>query len=67
RCLVPNVRRRPVRAARRAIGRAGCAVGRIRAVRSRTVPRGRVVAQSVRAGRRVARGTRIALVVSHGR
>jgi PASTA domain/F5/8 type C domain len=65
-CVVPNVRRRTLVAARRAITRAGCSVGRVRRVRS-TRARGRVVSQSPRPGARRPRGTRVNLVVSRGR
>ena len=66
RCLVPNVVRRSVTAARTAIARAGCRVGPVRTARSVSVARGRIVSQSPKAGRRVARGTRVSLVVSRG-
>jgi PASTA domain len=65
-CVVPSVKGRTVLAARRAIVRAGCAVGTVRAARSSRVRKGRVMAQSVRPGKRVRRGTRVGLVVSRG-
>jgi PASTA domain-containing protein len=66
RCLVPNVVRRTLAAARTALVRAGCRVGSVRNAPSATVARGRIVSQSPKAGRRVARGTRVSLVVSRG-
>ncbi len=66
RCLVPNVVRRTLAAARSALVRAGCRVGPVRNARSTTVARGRVVGQAPKAGLRVARGTRVSLVVSRG-
>lgn len=66
RCIVPNVRRKRLAAARAAIRRAGCTVGRVRRVRSNRL-RGRVVSQRPRAGARRPRGTRVNLVVSRGR
>lgn len=66
RCLVPNVVRRTLAAARAALVRAGCRAGAVRNVRSTTVARGRVVGQSPKAGRRVARGTPVSLSVSRG-
>ena len=51
--------------ARREIRRAHCSVGRISRARS-VRPRGRIVRQSPRAGRRLVRGSRINLVVSLG-
>ena len=65
-CAVPNVRGKPVAAATRAITRAGCRAGAVRTVRSATVPKGLVVRQTPAAGARVARGTRVTLVVSRG-
>jgi len=66
RCRVPNVVRRTLAAARTALVRAGCRAGSVRNARSATVARGRVVSQSPKAGLRVARGTRVSLVVSRG-
>lgn len=65
-CTVPNVKGRAQAAARRAILAAGCRPGAIRTATSTTVPRGRVVRQAPVAGRRVARGTAVMLVVSRG-
>jgi hypothetical protein len=65
-CTVPNVRGRTQAAARRAILAAGCRPGPIRTSTSTTVPKGRVVRQTPAAGRRVARGTAVTLVVSRG-
>jgi Zn-dependent metalloprotease len=66
RCVVPNVRRKALAAARAAIRRAGCKPGRVRRVRAAKVKRGRVVRQSPAPGRRVPRGTPVSLVVSRG-
>jgi beta-lactam-binding protein with PASTA domain len=66
RCKVPKVVGKRLTAARRAITRARCRVGRIRRARSRKA-RGRVVKQTPRAGVRRPRGTRVHLVVSRGR
>ena len=65
-CLVPRVIGRPLASASRLIRRAGCSVGRVRRVRSKR-RRGRVVAQSPRAGRTVQRRTPVTLRVSRGR
>jgi hypothetical protein len=67
RCVVPNVRRRPIALARRAIRRAGCATGRIRRSFSTSVRRGRVVSQSPRPGARRGAGARVNLVLSKGK
>lgn len=65
-CVVPNVRRKTLAAARAAIRRGRCAVGRIQRIRSRRA-RGRVVSQTPRPGTRRPPGTRVHLVVSRGR
>jgi hypothetical protein len=64
-CVVPRVQGKKVAAARRAIRRANCRVGRVRKARSRR-PRGRVIAQTPRAGKRLPLGTKVKLVVSRG-
>jgi len=65
-CRVPRVIGRQLRAARTAIRKANCRIGRVRHARSRA-RRGRVIAQRPRAGRRLPRGTRINVTVSRGR
>jgi PASTA domain len=67
RCVVPNVRGRTLRAARTAIARRGCRVGRIRRAFSTRARAGRVLAQTPRAGVRRAFRARVHLVVSRGR
>ena len=62
RCRVPRVVHKRLATARQRIRRANCSVGRIRRVRARRF-RGRVVAQSPRAGRVLRRGARVNLVV----
>jgi hypothetical protein len=66
RCKVPKVVGKKLPAAKRAITRARCRVGRVRKARSRRA-RGRVVSQSPRAGVSRPRGTRVNLIVSRGR
>jgi hypothetical protein len=61
RCAVPRVIGFTLRKARTRIRARHCSVGRIRRARSRRV--GRVIAQSPRPGRRLARGSRVNLVV----
>lgn len=65
-CVVPRVNGKLLKAAKRAIQRAHCAVGRVRLARS-TRARGRVLSQSPRPGARRPGGTRVNLVVSRGR
>ena len=66
RCIVPRVVGKTLRRARARIRARGCAVGRIRRVRSRR-PRGRVIGQKPRPGSHRPRGTRVQLVLSRGR
>jgi len=67
RCVVPNVHGKTLRAARTAIRRNQCRVGRIQRRFSNRAKTGRVIAQTPRAGRRLAVGTRVHIVVSKGK
>jgi hypothetical protein len=67
RCLVPNVKRKKLAAARSALTRARCRLGTVRRAYSNRVKRGRVVAQSRRPGARLPRGAKVNVVVSRGR
>jgi PASTA domain len=67
RCVVPKLRRKTLAAARTALRRSGCSSGRIRRVYSRSIRRGRVVAQTPRAGARRAHGFKVRLDLSKGR
>jgi PASTA domain len=60
-CVVPRLVGKSLRAARRALARRHCRMGRVRSVRSRRV--GVVLAQKPRAGMRLPRGSRVNLVV----
>jgi len=66
-CIVPNVRGRTLASARSALGRANCTVGRIARRASTTVPKGRLISTTPRAGARLANRGRVNLVVSSGR
>ena len=61
RCVVPRVIGMTIRKARTRIRAKHCTVGRIRRARSKRA--GRVIAQSPRPGRRLARGSRVSLVL----
>jgi beta-lactam-binding protein with PASTA domain len=63
--VVPNVKRKTLLAARKAIVKRRCRVGKVKRAYSR-VKKGRVIAQTPRAGRLLARGARVNLVVSRG-
>jgi parallel beta-helix repeat protein len=64
-CRVPNVKGRMLRGARGAIARAGCKLGTVRSRYSKA-RKGRVISQSPRAGRRVAAGTKVSVLLSKG-
>jgi uncharacterized delta-60 repeat protein len=65
-CKVPNVRRKTLGAARAAIVRQHCRVGKVRRTASTTVKRGRIIAQRPGPGRSLPNGSRVDLVVSRG-
>jgi hypothetical protein len=65
-CSVPPVRGKKLSAARSAITRAACRVGKVRRVRSRKVKRGRVISQSPKAGKSLPNLDKVNLVVSRG-
>jgi hypothetical protein len=66
RCIVPRLTGKTLAAARTALARSRCALGRVTKRRSR-VRKGRVVAQSLRPGTRRPRGSRVGLTLSRGR
>jgi Tol biopolymer transport system component len=63
RCIVPKVIGMRLAVARSRIGRANCRVGSVRRVRTKAKKRGKVVAQSPRAGSVKDRGSKVNLVV----
>jgi hypothetical protein len=67
RCVVPNVRGKQLAAARKAITKARCRVGRIQRKFSSRVRAGRVISQTPRPRARLASRSRVHLVVSKGR
>ncbi len=66
-CAVPNVKGRTLPAAKRAIVRAGCRVGKIGRAYSKIVEVGRVISERPRSGTLLRRGGKVNLVVSRGR
>ena len=66
RCVVPNVRGKPLRTARRRIASASCRVGRVRLAWA-AKRRGTVLAESPRPGTHALVGARVNVVVSRGR
>ena len=66
-CVVPKVKGKSLRAAKRAIAAGHCGVGKIRYAFSRTVKKGRVVATKPGAGKRLPARTKVALTLSKGK
>jgi hypothetical protein len=66
-CVVPKVKGKTLRAAKRAIKSHHCAVGKVRRAASRKVKKGHVISQKPRAGRHLRHGAKVNLVVSTGR
>ena len=67
RCVVPNIRGKQLAAARKAITKAHCRVGRVQRKFSNRVRAGRVISQTPRPRARLASRGRVHLVVSKGR
>lgn len=65
-CVVPNVRGRALATARLRLARAHCAVGKVTRKYSAQVSKGRVIAQSPRAGATLPAAGKVRLVVSRG-
>lgn len=66
RCVVPRLRGKKLGAAKRALRKAHCRVGKVRKVKSEQGNRGRVIAQNPKPGKRLRRGSKVALTVGTG-
>jgi len=66
-CRVPNVKGKSLRAARAALARGGCRLGKISRAYSAKVNKGRVISQKPRPGARLPKRGKVNLVVSRGR
>ena len=66
-CVVPNVKGKSLATAKRKIGAAHCATGRITQAKSKTVKKGNVMSQTPKPGEKLARGAKVNLVVSRGK
>ncbi len=66
-CTVPNLTRKFLAAAKKKIAAAHCRTGTVTRAKSRTVQKGRVISQRPKAGRKLARGSKVNLVVSRGK
>lgn len=65
-CKVPRLKGMTLSAARRALTKHGCGVGRIKRQRSHSVRKGRVISSNPGAGKTRKHGTKVALVLSSG-
>ena len=65
-CVVPNVVGKTLKAAKRALTRAYCSLGKVTTVASSTVKKGHVVSQKPGQGKRLKQHTKITLVLSKG-
>jgi len=66
-CIVPNVKRKPLAKAKRRIAAAHCRTGKVTKAKSKTVPKGTVISQKPSAGKKLAAGSKVKLVVSRGK
>ena len=66
-CVVPNVKRQPLATAKRRITAAHCKTGKVTKATSAIVPKGRVISQKQKAGKKLPAGSKISLVVSRGK
>lgn len=67
RCKVPKLKGKKLKAAKKAIRRSGCKLGKVKRRASRKVPKGKVTGQRPKANKQVAAGTKVNVVVSSGR
>jgi len=65
-CVVPNVKGKTFKAAKRAIRKAFCSVGKVRTVASTKAKKGRVISEKPKPRKRLKHGARVNLVVSKG-
>jgi hypothetical protein len=66
-CIVPQLRGKTLAAAKQAIAKSRCRLGAVRRVYSSAVKKGLVISQKPPAGRRVAAGSAVSIVVSRGK
>lgn len=65
-CVVPNVKGKPLATAKRKIAAAHCRTGKITQAKSKAVKKGSVISQKPTPGKRLAAGSKVNLVVSRG-
>ena len=65
-CVVPNLEGKTLKAAKRALRRAYCSVGKVTTIASSKVRKGRVVSQRSKRGKRLKPHAKVGLVLSKG-
>ncbi len=65
-CKVPNLNRRKAKAAKKAVRRTECRIGKVKRRHSKKVPKGKVISQMPKAGKQIAAGAKVTIVVSSG-
>lgn len=65
-CKVPKLVRKKLKAAKKALKGSACKAGKVKRRHSRKVPKGKVISQTPKAGKSVAAGTKVKVVVSSG-
>ena len=66
RCKVPGLKRKKAKAAKKVIRRSPCRLGKVKRRPSKKVPKGKVLSQTPKAGKQVAAGAKVTIVVSSG-
>lgn len=66
RCKVPRLKRKKAKAAKKAVRRSECRLGKVRRRHSERVPKGKVISQVPKADKQVAAGAKVTVVVSAG-
>jgi uncharacterized delta-60 repeat protein len=66
-CVVPKVKGKTLRAAKRALSRAHCSAGKVTKAFSAKVKKGRVISQRPRPGTNLAAGSKVKLKISKGK
>jgi hypothetical protein len=65
-CRVPALKRKKLKAAKKAIRRGNCKLGKVKRRSSKRIPKGKVVSQGPKAGKLAGAGTKVNVVVSSG-
>jgi hypothetical protein len=66
-CVVPKVKGKRLPAAKRAVRKAHCSVGKVTRAFSKSVKKGRVISQKPKPGKKLAAGSKVKLKVSKGK